>query len=99
MTCWMDERPAEGHGSVVPRFVVVLVGALVHFYAYNYLAKIAGSGLESGTLWLVVVPFTVSLLIYEGFLLIRKSDGRRTASMAGPGSDVPRQSFLLRPES
>ena len=31
----------------------------------------AGSGLESGTLWLVMVPFTVSLLIYEGFLLIR----------------------------
>ena len=55
-----------------PRLVVtVLVGALVHLYTYNYLAKMAGSGLESGTLWLVIVPFTVSLLIYEGFLLIR----------------------------
>ena len=55
-----------------PRLVVtVLVGALVHLYAYNYLAKMAGGGLESGTLWLVMVPFTVSLLIYEGFLLIR----------------------------
>ena len=55
-----------------PRLVVtVLVGALVHLYAYNYSAKMAGSGLESGTLWLVMVPFTVSLLIYEGFLLIR----------------------------
>ena len=55
-----------------PRLVVtVLVGALVHLYAYNYLAKMAGSELESGTLWLVMVPFTVSLLIYEGFLLIR----------------------------
>ena len=55
-----------------PRLVVtVLVGALVHLYAYNYFAKMAGSGLESGTLWLVIVPFTVSLLIYEGFLLIR----------------------------
>ena len=51
--------------------LVVMVGALVHLYAYNYLAKMAGSGLESGTLWLVMVPFTVSLLIYEGFLLIR----------------------------
>ena len=57
-----------------PRLVVtVLVGALVHLNAYNYLAKMAGSGLESGTMWLVMVPFTVSLLIYEGFLLIRKA--------------------------
>ena len=57
-----------------PRLVVtVLVGALAHLYAYNYLAKMAGSGLESGTLWLFLVPFTVSLLIYEGFLLIRES--------------------------
>ena len=57
-----------------PRLVVaVLVGALGHLYAYNYLAKMAGSGLESGTLWLVMVPFTVSLLIYEGFLRIRES--------------------------
>ena len=57
-----------------PRLVVtVLVGALVHLYAYNYLAKMAGSGLESGTLWLVMVPFVASLLIYEGFFLIRES--------------------------
>ena len=57
-----------------PRLVVtVLVGALAHLYTYNYLAKMAGSGLESGTLWLVMVPFTVSLLIYEGLLLIRES--------------------------
>ena len=57
-----------------PRLVVtVLVGALGHLYAYNYLAKMAGSGLESGALWLVLVPFAVSLLIYEGFLLIRES--------------------------
>ena len=61
-----------------PRLVVtVLVGALVHLYAYNYLAKMAGSGLESGTLWLVMVPFTVSLLIYEGFLLIRGAKARQ----------------------
>jgi len=57
-----------------PRLLVtVLVGALAHLYAYNYLAKMAGSGLESGTLWLFLVPFTVSLLIYEGCLLIRQS--------------------------
>ena len=57
-----------------PRPVVtVLVGALAHLYAYNYLAKMAGSGLESSTLWLVTVPFAASLLIYEGFLLIRNS--------------------------
>ncbi len=49
----------------------VLTGALAHLYAYNYLAKMAGSGLESGTLWLVMVPFAVSLLAYEGFLMIR----------------------------
>ena len=57
-----------------PRLVVtVLVGALVHLYAYNYLAKMADSGLESETLWLVMVPFAGSLLIYEGFFLIRES--------------------------
>ena len=49
----------------------VLVGALAHLYAYNYLAKMAGSGLESETLWLVMVPFAVSLFAYEGFLMIR----------------------------
>ena len=48
-------------------------GVLVNFYAYNYLAKMAGSGLESGTLWLVLVPFTVPFLAYEGFLMIRSS--------------------------
>ena len=53
--------------------VAVLAGALAHLYAYNYLAKMAGSGLESGTLWLVMVPFVVSLLAYEGFLMIRAS--------------------------
>ena len=53
--------------------VAVLVGALAHLYTYNYLAKMANSGLESGTLWLVMVPFTVSLLIYEGLSLIRES--------------------------
>ena len=53
--------------------VAVLAGALAHLYAYNYLAKMAGSGLESGTLWLVMVPFVVSLLAYEGFLMIRMS--------------------------
>ena len=53
--------------------VAVLAGALAHLYAYNYLAKMAGSGLESGTLWLVMVPFAVSLLAYEGFLMIRAS--------------------------
>ena len=31
----------------------------------------AGSGLESETLWLVMVPFAVSLFAYEGFLMIR----------------------------
>ena len=56
--------------------VTVLVGALAHLYAYNYLAKMANSGLESGTLWLVMVPFTVSLLIYEGLSLIRESGQR-----------------------
>ena len=54
--------------------VAVLAGALAHLYAYNYLAKMAGSGLESGTLWLVMVPFAVSLLAYEGFLMIRASE-------------------------
>lgn len=53
--------------------VAVLAGALAHLYAYNYLAKMAGSGLESGTLWLVMAPFAVSLLAYEGFLMIRAS--------------------------
>ncbi len=48
-------------------------GVLVNFYAYNYLAKMAGSGLESGTLWLVLVPFTVPFLAYEGFFMIRSS--------------------------
>ncbi len=62
-------------GTVWSRLMAaVLVGALVHLYAYNYLAKMAGSGLESGTLWLVMVPFAVSLLAYEGFLLIRASE-------------------------
>ena len=57
-----------------PRLMAVaMIGALAHLYAYNYLAKMAGSGLESGTLWLVMVPFTVSLLIYDGFLLTRGS--------------------------
>ena len=61
-----------------PRLMVtVLVGALGHLYAYNYLAKMAGSGLESGTVWLVLVPVTVSVLIYEGCVLLRDShDGR-----------------------
>ena len=62
--------PMRGETGLV---VTVLVGALVHLYAYNYLAKTADSGIESGTLWLVTVPFTVSLLIYEGFLLIREA--------------------------
>ncbi|MDE0332522.1 MAG: hypothetical protein OXL41_11695 [Nitrospinae bacterium] len=48
-------------------------GVLVNFYAYNYLAKMAGSGLESGALWLALVPFTVTLLACEGFLMIRAS--------------------------
>ena len=52
------------------------VGVVLNFYAYNYLAKMAESGLESGTLWLVLVPFTVPLLAYEGFLMIRAS-GRK----------------------
>ena len=61
-----------------PRLVVtVLVGALGHLYAYNYLAKMAGSGLESGTVWLVLVPVAVSVLIYEGCVLMREShEGR-----------------------
>ncbi len=47
--------------------------APAHLYAYNYLAKMAGSVLESGTLWLIMAPFAVSLLAYEGFLMIRAS--------------------------
>ena len=57
---------APPHGGAPGRGVA-------HLYAYNYLAKMAGSGLESGTLWLVMVPFAVSLLAYEGFLMIRAS--------------------------
>ncbi len=35
-----------------PRLVVtVLVGALVHLYAYNYLAKMAGSGVWQAVDW------------------------------------------------
>ncbi len=51
--------------------VTVLVGALVHLYPTITWRRWAG--LESGTLWLVMVPFAVSLLIYEGFFLIRES--------------------------
>ena len=64
---------ARGETEWPQLMAVVLIGALAHLYAYNYLAKMAGSGLESVALWLVVVPFTVSLLIYEGFVLIRGS--------------------------
>ena len=53
--------------------MTVLVGALGHLYAYNYLAKMAGSGLESGTVWLVLVPIAVSVLLYEGCVLLRDS--------------------------
>ncbi|MCE2451525.1 MAG: hypothetical protein J4F48_01505 [Nitrospinae bacterium] len=55
----------------------IAAGVLVNFYAYNYLAKMAGSGLESGTLWLVLVPCTVPMLAYEGFLMIRTSGRER----------------------
>ena len=55
----------------------IAAGVLVNFYAYNYLAKMASSGLESGTLWLVLVPFTVPMLAYEGFLMIRTSGRER----------------------
>jgi len=65
-------------GEAARHRVVPAVAAcvLVNFYAYNYLAKMAASGLESGALWLVLVPFTVVLLAYEGLLMIRAS-GRR----------------------
>lgn len=65
-------RDLMGGEAVWHRVVAALAGGvLANFYAYNYLAKMAGSGLESGTLWLVLVPFTVSLLAYEGFWMIR----------------------------
>lgn len=67
-------RGLMGGGVVWHRVVAAIAGGvLVNFYAYNYLAKMAGSGLESAVLWLVLVPFTVSLLAYEGFLMIRAS--------------------------
>lgn len=68
-------RDLMGGEAVWHRVVAAIAGGVVlNFYAYNYLAKMAGSGLESGTLWLVLVPFAVSLLAYEGFLLIRESE-------------------------
>lgn len=51
----------------------IAAGVVLNFYAYNYLAKMSESGLESGTLWLVLVPFTVPLLAYEGLVMIRES--------------------------
>ncbi len=40
--------------------------------ALVFIDKILDS-MKSGTLWLVMAPFAVSLLAYEGFLLIRAS--------------------------
>ena len=56
---------------------VIAVGVVWNFYACNYLAKMAESGLESKTLWLVLVPFTVPLLADEGLLMIRASGRKR----------------------
>lgn len=56
------------------RAATLLNGALANFYAYNYLAKMAGSGLENNTLWLILVPFVVPMLAYEGLLLIYRSE-------------------------
>ena len=72
---FIDKLLAAQRGDTdAPRLVVtVLVGALGHLYAYNYLAKMAGSGLESGTVWLVLVPIAVSVLLYEGCVLLRDS--------------------------
>ena len=63
------KREAEWHR----RAATFLNGALANFYAYNYLAKMAGSGLENNTLWLILVPFAVPMLAYEGLLLIYRS--------------------------
>ena len=49
------------------RPLVFAAFALVgHFYAYNVLAKISGSGLEQPLLWLVIDPVVVALLAWKG---------------------------------
>ncbi len=49
------------------RPLVFAAFALVgHFYAYNTLAKITGSGLEEPLLWLVIDPIAVALLAWKG---------------------------------
>ena len=74
----MNIRDLMGGEAVWHRVAAAIAaGVVLNFYAYNYLAKMAESGLESGALWLVLVPFTVSLLAYEGFLMIRAT-GRKT---------------------
>ncbi len=67
-------RALVGGEAAWRRVAAALAGGVVlNFYAYNYLAKMSGSGLESGTLWFILVPFTVPLLAYEGLWMIRAS--------------------------
>ena len=65
----LAKRETEWHR----RATTLLGGALANFYAYNYLAKMADSGLENATLWLILVPLAAPLLVYEGLLLVRGS--------------------------
>ena len=49
------------------RPLVFAAFALVgHFYAYNTVAKLTGSGLEEPLLWLVIDPVAVALLAWKG---------------------------------
>ena len=44
-----------------------------HLYAYNFIAKVADSGLEVGTVWLLIDPVVAALFLYKGLRYLRDS--------------------------
>ena len=44
-----------------------------HLYAYNFIAKVSDSGLEVGTVWLLIDPVVAALFLYKGLRYLRNS--------------------------
>ena len=53
----------RSRGGPVPLCTFAIVA---HLYAYNFVAKVAESGLENAMLWLLIDPVAVALFLYKG---------------------------------
>ena len=55
-------------GGAVPLCTFAITG---HLYAYNFIAKVAESGLENPTIWLLIDPVVAALFLYKGLRYLR----------------------------